>query len=63
MPEARRELEQHNDQQQSCWGRKMVVVVVVDDEFLIQDSLSNTSTSEETNFSTTGIGGKEVKQL
>ena len=33
------------------------------DEFLNQDSLSDTSTSEETNFSTTGVGGKEIDNL
>jgi len=33
------------------------------DEFLNQDRLSDTSTSEETNFSTTGVGGKEIDDL
>ena len=33
------------------------------DEFLDQHSLSNTSTTEETNLSTTGIGGEQVDDL
>jgi peptide chain release factor 1 len=33
------------------------------DEFLNQDGLSDASTSEETDLSTTGVGGKEVNDL
>ena len=33
------------------------------DKFLNQDSLSDTGTSEKTNFSTTGVGSKQVDNL
>lgn len=33
------------------------------DELLNQHSLSDTSTSEETNLSTTGVGGEEIDDL
>ena len=44
-------------------GETTVRLGDVVDELLNQDSLSDTSTTEETNLSTTSVGSKEIDNL